>query len=178
MLCLYIHCLSCNIYIANLPLYVYDIHSHYCLFLCWILHWGWLKKAETCRMITICLYIIVSNYSAVVGICVCVCVSTKFVGVKICFLCCHPPQSSPCTKLLKFHYSRLHPFLWNIRNTNHYNLAQKHQNSINISGTFTIQFKIKYPGRPITDLQPHYESPINAMQLGKQKTEAFLLLTA
>jgi hypothetical protein len=55
---------------------------------------------------------------------VCVCESTKFVGVNMCFLCCHLSQSSLCTKLLKFHYSRIHPFLWNIRNTNHYNLAQ------------------------------------------------------
>jgi hypothetical protein len=99
------------------------------------------KKLETCRMITTRLYIIVSNYSAV-GMCVCVCVSTKFVGLKTCFLCCHPLQSSPCTKLLNFHSSK-HPFLRNMRKTSHYNPAQTLQKSINISGIFSVQFKIK-----------------------------------
>ena len=33
----------------------------------WIPPCGWPKKAETCRRITTCLYIIVYNYSAVVG---------------------------------------------------------------------------------------------------------------
>jgi hypothetical protein len=38
------------------------------IFLCWIPPRRWPKKAETCRRFTTCLYMIVSNYSAFVGI--------------------------------------------------------------------------------------------------------------
>jgi hypothetical protein len=80
MLCLYIHCLSCNIYITNLPLYIYDINSHYCPFLCWIpgddwkrlKHVGWLWCVYTLlNLITVLLLEYIYIYMCV---CVCVCV--------------------------------------------------------------------------------------------------------
>ena len=40
------------------------------------------KKAETCRRFTTCLHIIVSTYSAAVGVCVCVCVCLVM-GIEI-----------------------------------------------------------------------------------------------
>lgn len=42
--------------------------THYSIFLRRIPPWGWLKKVETCRRISTCLYIIVTNRIAVVGI--------------------------------------------------------------------------------------------------------------
>jgi hypothetical protein len=54
-----------NICILISLLHIYDISNHYCIFLCWVSPWGWPKRAETCRIST-CLYVIVSNYSAVV----------------------------------------------------------------------------------------------------------------
>jgi hypothetical protein len=45
-----------------------NINSHYCIFLCWIPPWGWPENSETCRRITTCLSITVSNYNAVFGI--------------------------------------------------------------------------------------------------------------
>ena len=56
-----------KICILTLLLHIYDINSHYCILLCWIPPWEWLKKAETCRRNTY-LYFIASNYSGVVGI--------------------------------------------------------------------------------------------------------------
>jgi hypothetical protein len=57
-----------NSSILNPLLHIYDISSHYCIFLCSVPPWGWPKKAKTCRRFTTFLYILVSNYSAVVGI--------------------------------------------------------------------------------------------------------------
>jgi hypothetical protein len=54
--------------ILTVLLHICDITSHYCIFICWIPPWRWPKKPETCRRITICLYIILPNYSAVFGI--------------------------------------------------------------------------------------------------------------
>jgi hypothetical protein len=47
------------------------------IFLCWILPWRCPKKAETCRSITTYVYIIVSNYSASVGLCVLTCLTAR-----------------------------------------------------------------------------------------------------
>jgi hypothetical protein len=66
--------------ILTLLLHICDTASHYCIFLCWIRPWRWPKKAKICRRFITCLYIIVSNGSAVVCvdiyiyIYVCVCV--------------------------------------------------------------------------------------------------------
>jgi hypothetical protein len=53
--------------------YVYNITSHYFIFLFKVPPRKWSKKAETCRRTTKCLCIIVSNYSTVVGIYTVVC---------------------------------------------------------------------------------------------------------
>jgi hypothetical protein len=50
------------------PLYIYDMSNHYCIFLCWIPAWRWPKKADRGRRVNTCLYVIVLNYSAVIGI--------------------------------------------------------------------------------------------------------------
>ena len=63
----------CNNDILTLPFNIYVISSRYYIFLCWILRWRWPKRAETCRSITTYMYIIVSNYSAGVGLCVVTC---------------------------------------------------------------------------------------------------------
>lgn len=55
-------------------LYVCDITDHYCIFLYWIPRWRWPKEDETCRRFFTCFYIILSNYNAFVGVCMCVCV--------------------------------------------------------------------------------------------------------
>jgi hypothetical protein len=57
-----------NICILTLLLHIYNINSHYCIFLCQVPLWRWPKNAETCTRTTTRLYIIVFNYSAVVGI--------------------------------------------------------------------------------------------------------------
>lgn len=58
-----------NICILILLLYIYDVTSYYCIFLCLIPTRRLLKKAKPCRRFTTCLYITASNQSAVVGIC-------------------------------------------------------------------------------------------------------------
>jgi hypothetical protein len=53
-----------TICILTLLLHIYDITSHYSIFLCWIPPWRWLKKAETCRRFTtrcISLYLIIAQ---------------------------------------------------------------------------------------------------------------------
>jgi len=42
------------IIILPLLLYVCDITSHHCGFLCWIPSWAWPKKAETSRRFATC----------------------------------------------------------------------------------------------------------------------------
>ena len=48
----------------TLPLHIYGINNHYCIFSCWIPPWAWLRKAETCRGITTCLllYLIIVQW--------------------------------------------------------------------------------------------------------------------
>jgi hypothetical protein len=57
-----------NICILTLPLHIYNIKSNWSIFICWMPYLGWPKKAETCSRITTCLYIIASNYNAVIEI--------------------------------------------------------------------------------------------------------------
>ena len=56
-----------NIYILTLLLHIYDVTSCYCIFLCLILTRRLLQVAKPCRKFTTCLYITVSNYSAIAG---------------------------------------------------------------------------------------------------------------
>jgi len=57
-----------NICVLTVFLHICVITSCWCIFLCWLPPWRWPKKAETCSRFALCLYIIVSNYSAVVGV--------------------------------------------------------------------------------------------------------------
>jgi len=43
-----------NICIFSLPLHIYEMNSHYCIFHCWGPHWGWPKKTKICSRITTC----------------------------------------------------------------------------------------------------------------------------
>lgn len=58
-----------NICILTLLLHIYDVSSYHSIFLCLIPTKRLLKKAKPCRRFITCLYITVSNYSAVAGIC-------------------------------------------------------------------------------------------------------------
>jgi hypothetical protein len=63
-----------------------SIISHYYISLRWIPPWRWPTKAETCRRFTICLCIIVSNYSADVNIyMICCCFFFLFWCTFFCF---------------------------------------------------------------------------------------------
>jgi len=53
------------------------INSHYCIFVCWIPPWGRPKRAETCKRITTCLSVTVSNYSVVFGTCMVNCLTAQ-----------------------------------------------------------------------------------------------------
>jgi hypothetical protein len=64
-----------NICILTLLLHMYDITSHYCIFLCCILPWRWLQKAEHIRRFTTCLYITLSSNSTAVGIYMAICLT-------------------------------------------------------------------------------------------------------
>lgn len=67
-------------------MHIYDVSSHSFIFPR-IPPWGWPRGAETCRRITICMYIIVSNSSAVVGIYMVTFLNTRNMDNFKLFLC-------------------------------------------------------------------------------------------